>query len=681
MRVLAPALSILFLPGLVGCRGFEHDTGLTSSCDPEPLPEGRVRVRRIPCDDEAIAGGEARRADYLIENARARYALRHPGAPLTLLEGGGGTLIDAAAPGEEDLLAELVPLVGQGWLEQTRLELEQGSGAAALHLSGYPIPLPFLEGRLEGEASNLVTLSYRLAADDPVLHIDGAEAWWLLPREGVELAGSTLRRDGRMLGVDGEIEDLGGGLLVRGAGRLAVGTPSEVMASLWPGGAVVSGVTEGEGVEVLAGATVVGWLPVGEDGVFEGAIPRGADGLRAIAEGHAPGPVVPADRGDLPLGPAARLGLRLMDRSGRPLSASVHARDSRGRTRWFALPEEGGWLELGAGAWTLDVDAGPLYRSPSPVVLALEGARELELELDGPGRPAGWALAALGVEAWPSRVTRIPPERALAREAARGVDFAVVAARDEVVTASVERPWLGAISAGSGSLALSDDQGAVLAWPVSSNRRKPAHGAVDWRGLSAEDILRVAEGSEGQRRLLAVDLDWIEAAGPSWGWEPWPDLLRLERLEQLDALLALYDGWVDLPPTGPLTWVWLGHDDPHAEEVERGMLSGATVASTGPLLILRLDGGSPGQTPPARQPHTVSLELLAPRDLEIEGAALVVDGAVVERWDLGGGQEWTRLDVRRVVSSERYVLAVAWGPQDRLEPHWAVTAPLWTGRP
>jgi hypothetical protein len=146
-------------------------------------------------------------------------------------------------------------------------------------------------------------------------------------------------------------------------------------------------------------------------------------------------------------------------------------------------------------------------------------------------------------------------------------------------------------------------------------------------------------------------------------------------------LLELYDGWVDLPPAGPLTWVWLGHEEPHAEELERGLLSGATVATTGPLLRLELDGLPPGETPPTRQPHTVTLELSAPRDVELEGAALVVDGVVVEQWDLRGGREWTRLQARELVSSARYVLAVAWGPQDRAEPQWAVTAPVWTGRP
>jgi hypothetical protein len=681
MRALALAAAPLVLTGWAGCRGFERDTGPYSYCDPVAVPEGRARARRIPCDDEAIDGGEALRADYLIENARARYGVRHPGAPLTLLEGGGGTVIDAAAPGDEDLLAELVPLVGQGWLEQTRLVLEQGPEGAAIHIHGDPRPLRVLEGWLDGEVSGPVTVSYRLGPDDPVLSIEGADAFWLLPRDGAELAGTTLRRDGRMLAFDGVVEDLGGGLLVRDAGRVAVGAPSEVMAALWPGGERVSGVTEGDGVEILAGGAVVGWLPVAGDGGFEGVIPLGADGLRALAEGHTPGPVVPVDQRELPLGDEGRLGLRIVDRAGQPLSALVRARDRRGEVRWEPVPSEGAWLPLGAGEWTLEVDAGPLYRQPSVELLVLEGRRELELELDGPGRPAGWYLADLGLEAWPSRSTRLPPQDALARAASRGVDYAVVSARDEVCSASLARPWQQAIATGSGSLSVSDDQGTVLAWPVNSNRRKPAHGAVDWYELIAEDILRVAAGSGSQRRLLAVDVPWIEAAGPSWAWDPRPDLLRLEGIDQLELLLELYDGWVDLPPAGPLTWVWLGHEEPHAEELERGLLSGATVATTGPLLRLELDGLPPGETPPTRQPHTVTLELSAPRDVELEGAALVVDGVVVEQWDLRGGREWTRLQARELVSSARYVLAVAWGPQDRAEPQWAVTAPVWTGRP
>ncbi len=93
MRLALPLAISATLAVAAGCRGFEHDTGPYDSCDATALEPGRVRARRMPCDDEGISGGEGRRADYLIENAWVRFVVRHPGAPLTLLHGGGGTII------------------------------------------------------------------------------------------------------------------------------------------------------------------------------------------------------------------------------------------------------------------------------------------------------------------------------------------------------------------------------------------------------------------------------------------------------------------------------------------------------------------------------------------------------------------------------------------------------------
>ncbi len=643
-----------------------------------------ARARRIPCDDEAIDGGEGRRADYLIENAWARFVIRDAGAPLSLLEGGGGTLIDAAPPGGQDALVELVPLVGMGWLSQTSVELEQGPNGAAIHVTGVPTPITFLEGFGAAEPpAETVTIHYTLGPDDFALGIQGADGFWLMPNAGAELAGSTLRREGVMVGIDGRATDLGGGVLFEGGERFAAGEPSEVMAALWPGGVSVEGVTAGQGVEILAGSEPVGWLPVDQDGGFAGFAPVGATGLRALATGYGAGPVQDLSAGgDLPLGAEGWLGVRVVDRQGQALPALATAIDSHGRMTQHPVEPPGSWLGLGAGTWDIEVDAGPLYPRAHRSLARLQGRVELEVVVDGPGPPAGWALAELEVETWPSRYSRIPAAQALARVAARGVAYAVVGAPDEVAVAELEQPWDGGLRTDDASWAVSPEQGTVLAWPVSSNRRKPAHGAVAWKDLVAEDILRVAAGNQSQHRLLAVDVPWLEAAGPAMEWEPRPDMVRLEGLHQLDVLLELYDAWVDLTPTGPLTWVRLGHNASFpAVEVQSGLLEGRTVAGTGPFLALEVDGVESGGLCTGRQPRTVWLEVLAPRDRALAGAALVVDGEIFEQWDLSGGTEPSRLAVRRVVPSGRYVLALAWGPQDLPAPEWAVTAPVWTGRP
>jgi len=684
MRIALPlALSATLAMG-AGCRGFEHDTGPFESCDAIALEPGRVRARRMPCDDEAIDGGEGRRADYVIENAWVRFAVRHPGAPLTLLDGGGGTIIDAAPVDGTDTLSELVPLVGAGWLGETTLELEQGPDGAAIHVTGYPVSIDFLEGLTPDVApAGPVTISYRLGPDDRALNIVGADGFWLLPHAGAQLAGSTLRVGGEMLGIDGDARDLGGGVLVSGGSQFAVGAPSQVMAALWPGGDAVSGITQGTEVEVFEGERLVGWLPVDDAGAFEGVLPVGADGLRALADGHSAGPLVAASEGvELPLGTEGWLGVRVVDRAGVSHSALVTAVDDHGSRVLHPVDTDGAWLPLGGGAWEIEVDAGPQFVRARHRMTAVQGSGELDVVLDGPGPPSGWVLADLWVETWPSRWDRRPASLALAQAAARGVGFAVVGAPDEVGAAELERPWTQSISTGDGSWAASDQQGTVLAWPVNSNRRKPGHGAVDWYGLPAEDILRVAAGSTGLRRLLVVDLPWIHAAGPSLAWDPRPDMVSLDSFQQLDDLLALYDAWVDLVPTGPATWVRLGHDDPFgAVDVERGLVEGRTVAGTGPFVLLEVDGLGSGELSDIRGPHWVHLAVQAPRDLALEGAALIVDGEVYEQWDLRGGLADTRLELRRTVSSSQYVMAVAWGPQDLPSPHWAITAPIWTGRP
>jgi hypothetical protein len=116
-------------------------------------------------------------------------------------------------------------------------------------------------------------------------------------------------------------------------------------------------------------------------------------------------------------------------------------------------------------------------------------------------------------------------------------------------------------------------------------------------------------------------------------------------------------------------------------EYESALLAGRTVATTGPLIELFVDGQPPGALVSGRGPRVVDLQLWAPRDQAIEGLVLVVDGVEIERWDLSDLVEPERLDVQRRVFSERYVLAWAWGPSGVPESPWAVTAPVWTGRP
>jgi len=668
-----------------GCRGYNPDTGWSESCDPRSLAAGQVRARRMPCDDEGLSGGEGRRGDYVIENACARFVVQHPAVALTLLTVGGGTVIDAAAPSGTDILAELVPLVEGGWLQDIELELLDEPDAAGIRLTGVPVPIPFLGGKAPDQEPRVVT--YRLASDGCALQVEGNDGFWLMPGPDTVRAGATLRHETRMLGVDGQPEDFGGGVRYAGGRRFAAGSPGTVMAAVWPGGPTVSGHTEGEGVEVLAGGTPVGWLGVDEEGSYRGTLPAGADGLRAMAEGFAPGPIVaPGTGGDLPLGGEGWLGVRVEDRDGLPLPALLSATSLHGRRGLFAVEPEGSWLPLGAGAWDVELTAGPLRERVRRRIFLQGTDRRMELSMDGAGPPPGWLLADLDLPAWPARDERLGPAQALALAGARGVGFAVLTAPDEVATAAYAQPWDRWLAAASGSRAATDLCGAIVSWPWKANSRKPAHGAVPWYGLSAEDALRVAAGESGPDRTLMVEMDWVRTAGPVTRWAPRPDLVRLANLGDLDALIGLYEGWADLSVAGPLTWVDLGHEPPwDAVQVERALIEGRTVATTGPWLLLEVDGQGPGSQVRGRGPHQVRLQVRASPDQPLTGAGLVADGRLACTWDLADGWGEERLAAAHPVLATHYLLAFAWGPPDRTDPArgdaWAVTGPVWAGRP
>ena len=666
-----------------GCRGLPADRGQVF-CDARALEEGEVRVRAIPCDDELISGGEGRSVDYLIENARARFLVHHSAVALTLLEVGGGTVIDAAPYGGEDVLAELVPLVDGGWLEPISMELRQGDGEASILLEGTPAPISFLEDQWQGDASATVQVVYRLAADDAALQVEGAQGFWLMPLADAELAGSTLRSAERVMGIDGEPEDFGGGVRFAGGSRFAVGDASLVHDALWPGGEEVWGQAEGDGVELLAGEELLGWLPVDDEGDFAGQLPAGADGLRTVRQGYQAGPVVvPGSDLDLSLGAAGFLKLRAADGEGQGLAAQVRASQADGQSQLHLVPPEGARLPLGPGTWDLAVCAGVLREREQLQGYQVQEDSELEVTLRSRAATEGWLLADLDVEAWPSRDDRRAASLALAEAAAAEVGFAVVMAPDEVAVAELRQPWERMLLAESGSRAQSDSAGTVAAWPWSSNERKAAHSAAAWKGLSAVDLAAVANGSSD--RLLVAHMDWLRAAGDPLHWDPAPDLFSMTSLDDLAELQALADSWQPLALCGPLTWVAVEDRKRSANvEVEASLLQGRTVASSGPHVELLADGLGPGQRVYGRGPHLIQLQILAAPWMPISGAMLLADGQVLEYWELQG-VEPLRLDVRRLATPQRYLVAVVWGETDpgppaRGEP-WAVSSPIWFSSP
>ncbi len=681
-RVRVAGIAIL---AATACRPAPDDTGDGTACDPRPLAAGEVRARTMPCDREGIEEGEGVRGDLVIENALARFVVRHAGTSLSHLGVGGGTLLDAAPPGGTDALGELVPLPAGGWVSPASIDLGEAPGVAWVKVTGPSVEVPGLAGF--ADPGGEVTVTWRLAADEIAIEMDGAEAAWLYPAAGAVLTGPVLHLDDRVLAMDGTATDTGGAVLWRGVGRFAAGEASAVMAALWPGGATVWGVAEeASGVEALEGERVAGWLPVAPDGTFEGVLPAGADGIRAVADGYTAGPVVAAGAGVvLTLGEPGFLAVHASDGAGDDLGAVLEATDAAGRVRRLAVPPEGADLPLGPGPWDLLLHAGPLRERVVRRAVRADATAALEGALIAVGDPGAVVLADLAVETWRSRADRSEPGGVLALAAASGVGFAVATAPDEVAGVEVVAPW-ERIRVRAGSTAATRSAGRITAWPVTANARKAAHGAAPWAGLGAEDALAVASGGRSRERLLVVDADWVEAAGDPTGWDPRPDAILLAGPEDLPRYTSLLDAWMDVAAAGP--WTWVGVDDPDrfsGVEVEQGLVAGRTVASSGPWIDLSVAGHGPGSHLDPEGSMPVRVRILAPSWMPLEGAALLVDGEVVAHWDLSGLTAGERLAASRVIEPRRWVLAVAWGREDPGPPArgapWAITSPVWTADP
>ncbi len=672
-------------------------------CDARELVSGEFRVRQVPCSDELLYGGEGRTGDYLLENAVSRYLFRDPARPLYILEGCGGTMIDASAWYGDDVLAEMLPLWHGLWLQDCSVDIREDESGAFLSVTGTLSSISLVES---GDVPLTVDLqdwsylvgqehvvTYSLQVDDAALELKGVDSLWILPLDGVELHGSTLHDGDTFFATDGTITDAGGGFLAVDFSSIAVGDASSVYAALWPGGQQVAGTAEGEEVELLSGDVVVGVLPVADwqegdaPGFFSGTLPSMVDGLRAVAAGHEEGPVVaPGPDMNLVPGDSGFLWLRVSDGSQEDIGALLEAVDVHGQELVFAVPKGGAQLPLGPGTWNLAISSGLNRERAMLDSVNLDGTTWIDVSLEPAFDSMGWILADLDLESWPSRTQRTAAADAIAMSGAQGASFAVLTAVDEITEFDAYQPWDVAFRGEAGSRAATSNHGTVVSWPWSPNSKKAAHGAVDWPELSAMDLLVVARGGSKQDRFLVVDKDWVEAAGAPWQWEPVPDLLRLNGLDDLPVLLDLLDQWIDIGVAGPWTWIAIENTTEFGlAEVERGIIDGLTVASSGPLIVFSATSLVTDGWHGKAETLVFSLDIYAPDWMDISGAALIVDGEEARSWTIDQEDRSNGLSFHGAVWVSRYLMAVAWGDDDpglpaRGEP-WAVTSPVWIGSP
>jgi hypothetical protein len=649
----------------------------TSSCDDQAPGVGQVRVCRLGAGD-APSGGSGRATDWRLQNALLDVIVRGEYAPLTRLSGPGGTVVDAIPAGGGDPVLELIPTLAGGWFSTLEITAVEEEGAAALVLEGSgPDGLPR-------------ALTYRLEADTPILALDGAQGFTLVPQVGAQRVGGTVETgldDGLepegaeaiVLAAEGAVSDLGGELVWEGAEAVGISPRRAAYEALWPDGVAVSGTADAQWIEARAGSEVLARLPVQADGSFSGEVPAEATALvaTALARGEGP-PVAPGEGVALAAGAEGWLRVRAADERGRDLPAVLR----RGEREWF-VPKGGATLPVGPGTAQTCLWAGPRYEAACDPALAVEGTVERSALLWAVGEGDA-VLAELGVEVWPDAEVRAPAADLLARAVGRGVGYAVLIADDEVAQdTAVDAHVQAALALRAGSRARPDGQPGPLAWPFSADLERPAHGAVDWAALDAGGLLAglhqggyrtvITDLSTAQAAVSAGDADQLARASALW----------LSGPDDLPGWFALLDAGHPLAAVGPWTWV-LGPDPAAyaAVDVEAGLEAGATVASTGPRIRLAVDGQGPGGivTPVTTSGEVqVSLRVESPLWAPVQAVTLHGPGGVeLARWSPAPGP--VPVEVSFDLVAPAWLVVVAWGQEESAltgQVPWAVSSPVW----
>lgn len=160
------------------------DPEQVEGCQREPVAAGAVYAKLIECDEERVPGELAagRVGDVVLRNARAAFVIRRADDSAALIGGPGGGIVDAAATGTEDVLKELLPVIGLSTFapaSASRMAIVASGRGGEAGERPYAVVRQVVEPRaLEVLRSYLPTLrpppvsavvEYRLVADDPAL--------------------------------------------------------------------------------------------------------------------------------------------------------------------------------------------------------------------------------------------------------------------------------------------------------------------------------------------------------------------------------------------------------------------------------------------------------------------------------------------------------------------------------
>jgi hypothetical protein len=640
-----------------------------------------VVVREVGCGAEIPSGGDARAgADFLLANSQLRAVVRGPQEALTILHASGGTLLDAApwSTGVDDL-HEAIPLVGGGWLSLSTFEVEEDG----LLLRGTVVDLP--EGPAE-HAGEEREIRWRIRPDDPQLYLEGADGLDVHGTAGAVWldAASLFQSGGAVYAPDvPESDDLGGVLRFDGASALLISDGVAAWSELSPATRRIHGTApDATDLKLYRGAVYVGKVPLDPllGGDFDLRIPPDVTAVTAIGPGLPSAPSPPGEDMVLALGSPAELRVALVWDGATPRETDL-AVTADGHTSHVLVPPDGLTLLVAPGQIGLEVGGAlDLARTETTAEVGQEGAA-IALTVRPAWDPGNRVAASLGRITDRDRASREPAARTLRDATAEGFAFAVLSPSDAVAGASItDDP--GRIAWRNGVRSRHPDGWSIVSWPWSDNTKRAGWGAPDLARLDPQEALQTATGAS-TRRFTVVDAGWLAVAAPPWEHRFLPDFVALD--PPLPAGPAAtwtgWIGWLDqgaaLIPTGPVTWVDVA--DPAlvgGTEIEAGLVRGAVVAGTGPVIDFTWNGAGPGeaQGPPARPQLPAELSLVGAGSidrLEIFGEG----GATVASWDVDGDTALTPL---LVGDPGRWVVAVGWTTNGG---DWAVTGPIWLAPP
>ena len=138
---------------------------------------------------------------------------------------------------------------------------------------------------------------------------------------------------------------------------------------------------------------------------------------------------------------------------------------------------------------------------------------------------------------------------------------------------------------------------------------------------------------------------------------------------------AAWYRWLDarenIPALGPLTWVPLiDPTRPSATELERGLLEGRGVATSGPNISLIVNNGTIGDEVP--QEDSLHIQIQLSDDAAFTHLALIGNGgAQLFRWSPRPTQSYFQTEVQ---TQTHWVIVVGWNESGS---QWAATSPVW----